>query len=70
MERFNKTILNEFFRIAFGENFYESVEAFRLNWISGLSTTILSVLIEATEIAENDPWIPCLEFALSISHDS
>lgn len=27
IERFNKTVLDEFFRIAFRENFYESVEA-------------------------------------------
>lgn len=35
IERFNKTVLDEFFRIAFRENFYESVEALQRTWISG-----------------------------------
>jgi transposase InsO family protein len=32
IERFNKTVLDEFFRITFQENFYETVEA---GWLQG-----------------------------------
>jgi len=60
IERFNKTVLDEFFRIAFRENFYESVEALQEDLTGGLSTTMLRGLTEATETAESAPLTPSL----------
>lgn len=57
MERFTKTILNEFFRIASGKTSMKAWKPFRLP--ESLACLLPNTgLIEAAEIAENAPWIP------------
>ena len=43
IERFNKTVLDEFLRVAFRENFNKSVEALQQDLDVGLFTTIPNV---------------------------
>jgi len=51
VERFNRTALNEFFRKAFREKLYESVEALRADLDAWLA------LSGATGTWAHDPWI-------------
>jgi transposase InsO family protein len=58
IERFNKTVLDEFFRIAFRASFYESVEALQEDldqWLIHYNTERLR---RATDTEEKDHSIP------------
>lgn len=70
IERFNKTVLNEFFRIAFRESFYESVEALQADldqWLVHYNTERPH---RGYRNRGKRPLDTVLEFALSVSHDS
>ena len=59
IERFNQMVLDEFFRIAFRENFYESVEALQEELDQWLVHYKPNALIGITGTEENDLWILC-----------
>ncbi len=69
IERFNKTVLDEFFRIAFRENFYESVEALQ----EDLDQWLVHYNTEHTHRGYrnrgNRHFDTVLEFVSSVRHD-
>lgn len=50
-ERFHKTILQEFYQVTFRKRLYDSIDALRMIWMRGCSTTTSSARIKAKYVA-------------------